>query len=418
MKKVIVTGGLGFIGSNLIELLIKKKFFVINIDKGTYSSNKYNVKDFENSNNYKFIKLDINNKKLKDIFFKYKPQGVFNLAAETHVDRSIDNPYNFIQSNIVGVYNLLECFRKYVQKNKSKSLRDALSILQKRKCIGITPDGPRGPNQKASEGAIRISKISKVPIIPLGFASNKNFSLKSWDSFLITYPFSKCKFILVRQDPPFNLEYISSTYILDTIKNNVKIINDPTSIRNVSEKLYSSKFQKFMPKTIFTQDIHEVRSFFNKNKKIVIKPIHSFSGNDIHLIKIFRSKFISKFIKKHNYVMCQKFLPKIINGDKRVFLINGKVCGAISRIPKKGSFLSNMSKGAKPVNINLTKNEKKISNIVGKDLKKKNIFFAGIDFIDQKLNGDINITSPTGLKTFYDLSKINLAKTFWKELKA
>ncbi len=229
---------------------------------------------------------------------------------------------------------------------------------------------------------------------------------------------SKCKFVLIRQDPPFNLEYISSTFILDTIKNNVKIINDPTSIRNVSEKLYSTNFQKFMPKTIFTQDIHEIRSFFNRNKKIVIKPIHSFSGNDIHLIKIFRSKFISKFIKKHRYVMCQKFLPKIKNGDKRVFIINGKVCGAISRVPKKGSFLSNMSKGANPVNINLTRNEKKISNIVGKDLKKKNIFFAGIDFIDQKLNGDINVTSPTGLKTFYDLSKINLAKTFWKELKA
>ena len=229
---------------------------------------------------------------------------------------------------------------------------------------------------------------------------------------------SKCKFVLIRQDPPFNLEYISSTFILDTIKNNVKIINDPTSIRNVSEKLYSTNFQKFMPKTIFTQDIHEIRSFFNRNKKIVIKPIHSFSGNDIHLIKIFKSKFISKFIKKHGYVMCQKFLTKIKNGDKRVFIINGKVCGAISRVPKKGSFLSNMSKGAKPMNINLTKNEKKISNIVGKDLKKKNIFFAGIDFIDQKLNGDINVTSPTGLKTFYDLSKINLAKTFWKELKA
>ncbi len=229
---------------------------------------------------------------------------------------------------------------------------------------------------------------------------------------------SKCKFVLIRQDPPFNLEYISSTFILDTIKNNVKIINDPTSIRNVSEKLYSTSFQKFMPNTIFTQDIHEIRSFFNRNKKIIIKPIHSFSGNDIHLIKIFRSKFISKFIKKHGYVMCQKFLPEIKNGDKRVFIINGKICGAISRIPKKGSFLSNLSKGAKPVNINLTRNEKKISNIVGKDLKKKNIFFAGIDFIDQKLNGDINITSPTGLKTFYDLSKINLAKTFWKELKA
>ena len=229
---------------------------------------------------------------------------------------------------------------------------------------------------------------------------------------------SSCKFVLIRQDPPFNLEYISSTYILDTIKDNVKIINDPTSIRNISEKLYSANYQKFMPKTIFTQDIREVRNFFKKNKKIVIKPIHGYSGNDIHLIKIFRSKFISKFIKKHSYVMCQKFLPKIKYGDKRVFIINGKVCGAISRIPKKGSFLSNMSKGAKPVSINLTRNEKKISNIIGKDLKKKNIFFAGIDFIDQKLNGDINITSPTGLKTFYDLSKINLAKTFWKELKA
>ena len=229
---------------------------------------------------------------------------------------------------------------------------------------------------------------------------------------------SNCKFVLIRQDPPFNLEYISSTYILDTIKDNVKIINDPTSIRNISEKLYSANYQKFMPETIFTQDIREVRNFFKKNKEIVIKPIHSYSGNDIHLIKIFRSKFISKFIKKHSYVMCQKFLPKIKYGDKRVFIINGKVCGAISRIPKKGSFLSNMSKGAKPVSINLTRNEKKISNIIGKDLKKKNIFFAGIDFIDQKLNGDINITSPTGLKTFYDLSKINLAKTFWKELKA
>ncbi len=261
--------------------------------------------------------------------------------------------------------------------------------------------------------------IINSKVLANGFFIKFEYKKKSFFKILKSkkLDLSKCKYVLIRQDPPFNLEYISSTYILDTIKNKVKIINDPTSIRNVSEKLYSTSFQKFMPKTIFTQDIHQVRSFFNKNKKIVIKPIHSFSGNDIHLIKIFRSKFIIKFIKKHGYVMCQKFLPKIKNGDKRVFIINGKVCGAISRIPKKGSFLSNMSKGAKPVNINLTRNEKKISNIVGKDLKKNNIFFAGIDFIDQKLNGDINITSPTGLKTYYDLSKINLAKTFWKELK-
>jgi dTDP-glucose 4,6-dehydratase len=120
MRKIVVTGGLGFIGSNLIDLLLKKNFFVINVDKVTYSSNHYNVKEFKNSRKYRFIKLDIGNKKLKDIFVKYKPVGIFNLAAETHVDRSIDNPNNFIQSNIVGVYNLLESFKNFSKQNKSK----------------------------------------------------------------------------------------------------------------------------------------------------------------------------------------------------------------------------------------------------------------------------------------------------------
>src|SRR5210317_856893 len=118
MKKIIVTGGLGFIGSNLIELLIEKKYFVINIDKVSYSSNFYNLKNIQNNKNYKFIKKDINNKELEKIFFKYKPIGIFNLAAETHVDRSIDNPNSFIKSNIVGVYNILECFKNYVSKYK------------------------------------------------------------------------------------------------------------------------------------------------------------------------------------------------------------------------------------------------------------------------------------------------------------
>jgi len=229
---------------------------------------------------------------------------------------------------------------------------------------------------------------------------------------------TKCKFILIRQDPPFNMEYISATYILDSIKDKVQILNNPTSIRNVSEKLYSVKFQKYMPYTIFTQNIDEIKNFFKKHRKVILKPIHSYSGNDIHLLTSFNLKLIKKFIKQHNHIMCQKFIPKISEGDKRVFLINGKVCGAISRVPKKGSFLSNMSKGAKPINIKLTKIENKISKLIAKDLKKQNIFFAGIDFIDQKLNGDINVTSPTGLKTLYDLSGINLAKTFWRELKA
>mgnify|MGYP001222418989 CR=1 FL=1 len=120
MNKIIVTGGLGFIGSNLINLLISENYYVINVDKISYSSNFYNTKEFKNSKNYKFIKCDIVDNKLKKIIFKYKPIGIFNLAAETHVDRSIDNPKNFIQSNILGVFNLLEHFKEYSKKYDSK----------------------------------------------------------------------------------------------------------------------------------------------------------------------------------------------------------------------------------------------------------------------------------------------------------
>ena len=257
-------------------------------------------------------------------------------------------------------------------------------------------------------------------VIASGFFIKFNYKNKKFYKILRKQKLvlTKCKFILIRQDPPFNLEYISATYILDTIKDKVKILNNPTSIRNVSEKLYSVRYQKYMPSTIFTQNISEIKKFFKTNKKVILKPIHSYSGNDIQLLDKFNLKLINQFIKKHDHIMCQKFLPKISRGDKRVFLINGKVCGAISRVPKQGSFLSNISKGAIPINIKLTNTENKISKLIAKDLKKENIFFAGIDFIDEKLNGDINVTSPTGLKTLYDLSGINLAKTFWKELKA
>jgi len=257
--------------------------------------------------------------------------------------------------------------------------------------------------------------VAKGYYIIFSYSNNSFFKITSKQ----TLDLSKCKYLLIRQDPPFNLEYISTTYILDKIKDKVKIVNNPTSIRNISEKLYSASFQKFMPNTIFTKDINEVYNFFIKNKKIILKPIYSFGGNDIHLVeKKINKKMILNFIKKHGHIMCQKFLPKIKFGDKRVFLINGKICGAISRVPKKGSFLSNMSKGAIPIATKLTKKETKISNLIAKDLKKNDIYFSGIDFIDQKLNGDINVTSPTGLKTFYDLTNINLAKNFWKGLGA
>ena len=262
--------------------------------------------------------------------------------------------------------------------------------------------------------------IINSKVVAKGYFVTINYNEKKFFKVLKkkTLELVKCKFILIRQNPPFNLEYISTTYILDSIKTKVKIINDPTSIRNISEKLYSSRYQKYMPNTIFTQNINEIKAFFKKNKKVILKPIHGYSGNDIHLLTRFKSNLVKRFVKKNGHIMCQKFLPKINKGDKRVFVINGKLCGVISRIPKKGSFLSNMSKGAKVINTKLTKVEKQISNLIAKDLKKENIFFAGIDLIDQKLNGDINVTSPTGIKTYYDLSGKNLAKTFWKELGA
>ena len=123
MEKIIVTGGLGFIGSNLIKLLIKKNYFVINVDKLSYASNFYNTKDFSNKKNYRFIKLDINNRlKFKKILNLHKPVAIFNLAAETHVDRSIDDPAEFIKSNINGVFSLLEAFRDFTKKFKKTTL--------------------------------------------------------------------------------------------------------------------------------------------------------------------------------------------------------------------------------------------------------------------------------------------------------
>ena len=231
-----------------------------------------------------------------------------------------------------------------------------------------------------------------------------------------TINLSKVKVILIRNEPPFNQQYINSTFILEHIIKKVKIINDPRSLREVPEKLFSINLIKYMPSTLISENLDEIKNFIKINKKVIVKPIDSFSGNDVLLINGFKIKIIKRYIKKYNHIMFQKFLPKITRGDKRVFIINGKIKGAISRIPKKGSILSNMSKGASAKSINLSSQELQISKIVSKLLVKKNIYFAGIDFVEGKLIGDINVTSPTGLATYYDLTGVNLAKYFWDNI--
>ena len=140
--------------------------------------------------------------------------------------------------------------------------------------------------------------IINSKVIAKGFFIKFNYKNKKFYKILKKQKLDlvKCRYILIRQDPPFNLEYISTTYILERIKKKVKIINDPTSIRNISEKLYSVKYQKFMPSTIFSQNIHEIKNFFKKNKYVILKPIHGFSGNDIHLLSRFKFNFVNKFI--------------------------------------------------------------------------------------------------------------------------
>ncbi len=182
MKKIIVTGGLGFIGSNLIKILLKKNYFVINLDKVTYSSNFYNVKDFINHKNYKFIKIDINNKKkILNIFKTFKPVGIFNLAAETHVDRSIDKPEKFINSNILGVFNLLEAFKKfYLIQKKTKLIHISTDEVYGDVLSGRSKEGdaykPSSPYaaSKASSDHLVYSYIRtyKIPAIITNCSNN------------------------------------------------------------------------------------------------------------------------------------------------------------------------------------------------------------------------------------------------------
>ena len=246
------------------------------------------------------------------------------------------------------------------------------------------------------------------------FEKNKKFYKIINQKF---FDLSKANYVLIRQNPPFNMDYITATFFLEQLPKNVKVINNPVSVRNVSEKFYSVNFLKYMPPTIFTKNIEEIKKFVKKYKKIVIKPIHGYGGKNILFVnKSINQIKVLNYIKKFGHIMVQKFIPEVTKGDKRVFIINGLVKGAIQRVPRKGSFVSNLAQGGKAIETKLNYKELKISIIVAKHLKKSQIFFAGIDLVSNYLIGDINVTSPTGLKNFKDLSGINLAKDFWNNL--
>ena len=179
-KNIIVTGGLGFIGSNLIDLLISKKYSVINLDKISYSSNFFNLKDYKNHTKYKFIKCDLNSKKIPDILMKYKPICIFNLAAETHVDRSIDGPKNFINSNVLGTFNLLEAFKVFSSKYKSKLIHISTDevygdVLKGRsdENFSYKPSSPYAASKAASDHLVySYIRTYKIPAVISNCSNN------------------------------------------------------------------------------------------------------------------------------------------------------------------------------------------------------------------------------------------------------
>ena len=193
-----------------------------------------------------------------------------------------------------------------------------------------------------------------------------NENKKKFYSLLRTVKFNleKSKVILIRNDPPFDNRYLYTTFLLNHISKKVKIINHPFAVRNISEKLFSINLMRYMPPTLISENLSEIKSFFKKHKAVVAKPINGFSGNNVILMKTFNSSKIRKLINTNNHLFFQKFLPGVSKGDKRVFIIKGKIVGAISRIPKKGSILSNMSKGAKAKLAKLTKKEVNVSKLI------------------------------------------------------
>ena len=230
---------------------------------------------------------------------------------------------------------------------------------------------------------------------------------------------SKFDIIFIRQDPPFNMEYISSTYLLELISSNVRFINNPAGIRNVPEKVLMLKFFKIIPPTIITRSFDEIKKFTKKYKKAVVKPIYGNGGEGIFFLEENDKNFnqiIEGFIAKNNEpFIIQKFLPEIKKGDKRIILVDGEPVAAIRRIPKKNEIRSNVHVGGKCESIKLNQRDLDICNMIKKTLQKNKLFFVGIDIIGNYLT-EINVTSPTCIQEIKKINKIDVAKIIWDRI--
>ena len=226
-------------------------------------------------------------------------------------------------------------------------------------------------------------------------------------------------YIFIRQDPPYNMEYISSMHLLEQLGPKTKLVNSPAGIRNAPEKILMLKFKDIIPPTLITRSRHEIGLFMSNHKKSVIKPLYGNGGQGIFLLDKQDKNYnqiIEKFIDEENTpFIIQKFLPEIKKGDKRIILINGEPIAALKRIPKKNEFRSNIHVGGNTEAVRLSKNDRKICGIIKETLISENLFFVGIDVIGDFLT-EINVTSPTCIQEIKRHHKIDIAKIIFDKL--
>jgi glutathione synthase len=207
--------------------------------------------------------------------------------------------------------------------------------------------------------------------------------------------------ILMRQDPPFDLGYITATHLLERIQGETLVVNNPASVRNAPEKLWVLDFAQFMPPTALTRSFGLARKFLAEHGEIVLKPVHGFAGGSVFRIgpdgrnlASLMELFNSNYREPH---VLQKFIPEIADGDKRIVLVDGEVAGAVNRVPKDGEIRSNLAVGGTAAKTELTSRELEICAALGPELRKRGLLFVGIDVIGGQWLTEINVTSPTGI---------------------
>ena len=222
--------------------------------------------------------------------------------------------------------------------------------------------------------------------------------------------------VLVRQDPPFNMSYITATYLLEMVSNKTLILNNPKSIRDNPEKLSMFNFKNIIPPTLISKNIEQCFNFQKKYKKTIIKPLYGNGGEGIAKLEgtstVLKKKILKLINKYKQPIIIQKYLNEIKEGDRRIILIDGKYAGSVARIPKKGSVTANFHTGGTANKVGLVRRDKKICNILKPFLKKNKLFFTGIDVIGNYLT-EINVTSPTGIQEINRLNGARLEKFFW-----